>query len=36
MFHSNILNIYGEKGQAWLTELLELVSAISLGWIYLI
>lgn len=30
MLQSNILNIYGEKGEAWLTELPELVSAISL------
>ncbi len=29
-FHSNIVSIYGEKGEAWLTELPELVSAISL------
>jgi streptomycin 6-kinase len=29
-FHSNIISIYGEKGEAWLTELPELVSAISL------
>ena len=29
MFHSNILNIYGEKGQAWLNELPQLVAAIS-------
>ena len=28
-FHSNIVSIYGEKGEAWLTELPELVSAIS-------
>ena len=30
IFQSNIINIYGEKGEAWLTELPELVSAISL------
>jgi streptomycin 6-kinase len=29
-FHSNILNIYGEKGKAWLTELPAIVLAISL------
>ena len=29
MFHSNITNIYGEKGKAWLNELPELVTAIS-------
>ncbi len=29
IFHSNILNIYGEKGKAWLNELPELVAAIS-------
>ncbi len=29
IFHSNIINIYGEKGKAWLDELPELVSAIS-------
>ncbi len=29
IFHSNIINIYGEKGQAWLDELPGLVSAIS-------
>jgi streptomycin 6-kinase len=28
-FQSNIINIYGEKGQAWLDALPELVSAIS-------
>lgn len=28
-FHANILNIYGEKGQAWLDELPALVTAIS-------
>lgn len=28
-FHANILNIYGEKGQAWLDELPALVAAIS-------
>ena len=28
-FHSNILNIYGEKGKAWLDELPELVTAIA-------
>ena len=28
-FHSNIINIYGEKGKAWLTELPAIVSAIS-------
>jgi streptomycin 6-kinase len=28
-FHSNIISIYGEKGQAWLAELPEFVSAIS-------
>ncbi len=28
-FHSNIINIYGEKGQAWLNELSEVVTAIS-------
>lgn len=28
-FHSNIINIYGEKGKAWLDELPELVKAIS-------
>jgi streptomycin 6-kinase len=29
MFHSNILNIYGEKGEAWIDELPQLVVAIS-------
>lgn len=29
MFHSNIINIYAEKGQAWLDALPELVSATS-------
>jgi streptomycin 6-kinase len=29
IFHSNITNIYREKGQAWLNELPELVTAIS-------
>lgn len=29
IFHSNIINIYGERGKAWLNELHELVSAIS-------
>jgi hypothetical protein len=29
MFHSNIINIYGEKGKAWLDELPQLVAAIS-------
>lgn len=29
MFHSNIISIYGEKGQAWLNELPQIVSAIS-------
>ena len=29
MFHSNILNIYGEKGKAWITGLPQIVSAIS-------
>ena len=29
IFHSNILNIYGEKGKAWLNELPELVAAIA-------
>jgi streptomycin 6-kinase len=29
MFHSNIINIYSEKGKAWLDELPELVSATS-------
>lgn len=28
-FHSNILNIYGQRGKAWLDELPELVAAIS-------
>ncbi len=28
-FQSNILNIYGEKGKAWIDELPELISAIS-------
>lgn len=28
-FHSNIINIYGEKSQAWLDKLPELVAAIS-------
>ncbi len=28
-FHSNIINIYGEKGQAWIDELPRLVAAIS-------
>jgi len=28
-FQSNILNIYGEKGKAWLDELPELVTAIA-------
>jgi len=28
-FQSNICNIYGEKGKAWLDELPELVAAIS-------
>lgn len=28
-FQSNSLNIYGEKGKAWLDELPELVTAIS-------
>ncbi len=28
-FHSNITNIYGEKGKAWLNELPEIVAAIS-------
>jgi len=28
-FHSNIINIYGEKGKAWLAELPAIVSAIS-------
>lgn len=29
MFHSNIINIYGEKGKAWLDALPQLVSAIA-------
>ena len=29
IFHSNIINIYGERGKAWLNELPELVAAIS-------
>jgi streptomycin 6-kinase len=29
MFHSNILNIYGEKGKAWLDALPQLVAATS-------
>jgi streptomycin 6-kinase len=29
MFHSNIISIYGEKGEAWLDELPAIVSAIS-------
>lgn len=29
IFHSNIISIYGEKGQAWLNALPELVSATS-------
>lgn len=29
MFHSNVINIYGEKGKAWLDELPQLVSAIA-------
>jgi len=29
MFHSNILNIYGERGQAWIAGLPQLVAAIS-------
>jgi streptomycin 6-kinase len=29
MFHSNITNIYGEKGKAWLNALPQLVTAIS-------
>lgn len=28
-FHSNIMNIYGEKGQAWLDDLPQLVASIS-------
>jgi streptomycin 6-kinase len=28
-FQSNSLNIYGEKGKAWLDELPELVTAIA-------
>ena len=28
-FHSNITNIYGEKGKAWLNALPQLVTAIS-------
>ncbi len=28
-FHSNIINIYGEKGKAWIDELPQIVSAIS-------
>ena len=28
-FKSNIINIYGEKGKAWIDELPRLVSAIS-------
>lgn len=28
-FQSNIINIYGEKGKAWLDELPQLVTAIS-------
>jgi len=28
-FHSNIINIYGEKGKAWLDELPAIVSATS-------
>ena len=27
--HSNIINIYGEKGEAWIDELPQIVSAIS-------
>ena len=29
VFHSNIISIYGEKGNAWLDELPQLVPAIS-------
>jgi len=29
IFHSNIINIYGEKGEAWIDELPQIVSAIS-------
>ena len=29
MFHSNIINIYGEKGKAWIDELPQLVAATS-------
>jgi streptomycin 6-kinase len=29
MFHSNIINIYGEKGEAWIAGLPQLVAAIS-------
>ena len=29
IFQSNIINIYGEKGKAWLDELSRLVSAIA-------
>ena len=29
MFHSNIINIYGEEGKAWLDALPELIAAIS-------
>lgn len=29
MFHSNILNIYGEKGKSWLADLPELIAEIS-------
>jgi streptomycin 6-kinase len=28
-FQSNIINIYGEKGEAWIDELPQIVSAIS-------
>ncbi len=28
-FQSNIINIYGEKGKAWLDELPQLVTAMS-------
>ncbi len=28
-FHSNIINIYGEKGKAWIYELPQIISAIS-------